>query len=74
MSGERWTERLPGAIREIFELTVSLGGRISGEHGIGLTQKPYLGLALSETEMRLLRALKRVFDPRNVLNPGKIVD
>ncbi len=74
MDEARWRGLLPDAIREIFELTVSLGGRISGEHGIGLTQKPYLSLALSATEMRLLRDLKRVFDPHHILNPGKILD
>jgi glycolate oxidase len=71
---ERWKALLPDAIREIFSLAVSLGGMISGEHGIGLTQKVYLPLALTEAELDLTRRLKQVFDPDALLNPGKILD
>ncbi len=74
MGEQVWRERLPEAVREIFRLAVSLGGTISGEHGIGLTQKPYLSLAFSEAEIDLLRRLKRLFDPDHLLNPGKIID
>ncbi len=74
MDDERWNETLPEAIREIFRLTVSLGGMISGEHGIGFTQKPYLSIALSQTELSITRRLKRAFDPDALLNPGKILD
>jgi FAD/FMN-containing dehydrogenase len=51
---------------------VSLGGMISGEHGIGFVQKDYLPLALSSGEIDLMRAIKRAFDPEGILNPGKI--
>lgn len=67
-----WEENLDKAIREIFELTVSLGGMISGEHGIGYSQKPYLPIAIAEEEIELMRKIKKVFDPGNILNPGKI--
>jgi glycolate oxidase len=67
-----WEKYVDTAIREIFQLTVSLGGTISGEHGIGYSQKSYLPLALSETELRLMKNIKRTFDPNNILNPGKI--
>ncbi len=67
-----WEENLDKAIREIFELTVSLGGMISGEHGIGYSQKPYLPIAIAEDEIELMRKIKKVFDPGNILNPGKI--
>ncbi len=67
-----WEENLDTAIREIFELTVSLDGMISGEHGIGYSQKSYLPIAISEAELELMRNIKRVFDPNNILNPGKI--
>ncbi|HCV43329.1 MAG TPA: FAD-binding oxidoreductase, partial [Bacteroidetes bacterium] len=60
------------AIREIFKLTVSLGGTISGEHGIGYSQKSYLPIALARTELQLMKDIKRAFDPNNILNPGKI--
>ena len=64
--------KLPHAIREIFELTVSLGGTISGEHGIGYVQKSYLPIALAQANLELMRGIKAVFDPKNILNPGKI--
>ncbi len=67
-----WEKNLDGAVREIFHLTVSLGGTISGEHGIGYSQKPYLSIALSPVELKLMREIKRTFDPKGILNPGKI--
>jgi glycolate oxidase len=72
MSDDEWTNGLRPMIREIFELTVSLGGMISGEHGIGYVQKEYLPLALAPGEIELMRAIKRAFDPAGILNPGKI--
>ena len=59
-------------ITEIFELCVKLGGTISGEHGIGLVQKGYIGIALQEANLNLMRGIKGVFDPHGILNPGKI--
>jgi glycolate oxidase len=49
-----------------------LGGTLSGEHGIGLVQKPYMDLAFPERALQLQREIKNVFDPKNTLNPGKI--
>ena len=69
---ETWDKNLDSAIREIFKLTVSLGGTISGEHGIGYSQKTYLPIALSAAELDLMKRLKLTFDPNNILNPGKI--
>ena len=67
-----WEKYLDTAIREIFQLTVSLGGTISGEHGIGYSQKSYLPIALSDAELTLMKEIKRTFDPKGILNPGKI--
>lgn len=67
-----WNTHVETAIREIFALTVSLGGMISGEHGIGYSQKAYLPIALSPVELKLMKEIKRTFDPNNILNPGKI--
>lgn len=58
--------------RKIFEITVSLGGAISGEHGIGITKKPYIDIQLSKRNIELMKAVKRVFDPKEIMNPGKI--
>jgi glycolate oxidase len=73
MSDEEWERRLPPAIREIFELTVSLGGLISGEHGIGYVQKNYLPIAMTPAEIGIMRTIKHAFDPAGILNPGKIL-
>ncbi|MBN8704164.1 MAG: FAD-binding protein [Bacteroidetes bacterium] len=67
-----WNNELSKGIKEIFELTVSLGGTISGEHGIGLVQKPYIAIALSEKAIELQKSIKKIFDPNTILNPGKI--
>jgi glycolate oxidase len=72
LDNETWEKNLDKAIKEIFELTVSLGGMISGEHGIGYSQKSYLSIALSKEELELMKKIKHTFDPNNILNPGKI--
>lgn len=72
LSDEQWNEQLSPAIREIFELTKSLGGTLSGEHGIGWVQKGYMDIVFNQHEMRLMREIKKVFDPQGILNPGKI--
>ena len=72
LSDEEWNTHVDEAVREIFKLTVSLGGMISGEHGIGYSQKAYLPIALSQAELKLMKDIKRTFDPNNILNPGKI--
>lgn len=72
LSDVDWKSKLDKAIREIFTLTVSLGGMISGEHGIGYSQKDYLPIALSQEQIELMKQIKKVFDPNNILNPGKI--
>ncbi len=68
-----WENELPKGIREIFELCVKLGGTISGEHGIGLVQQPYLPIAVDSTRINLMKGIKNVFAPNNILNPGKIM-
>lgn len=67
-----WQEGIREPIAEIFRLCVQLGGTISGEHGIGLVQRPYIGIAIPEVQLELMRGIKRVFDPKGLLNPGKI--
>ncbi len=60
------------ALKELFRFVHSLGGTISGEHGIGLIQKPFMDIVFTETHLRLMREIKNVFDPNHILNPGKI--
>ncbi|MEP6465134.1 MAG: FAD-linked oxidase C-terminal domain-containing protein [Parafilimonas sp.] len=61
-------------LRALFKFVKSLGGTISGEHGIGLIQKSYMDIIFDETNLNLMRSIKRAFDPNNILNPGKIFD
>jgi glycolate oxidase len=72
MSETDWKGKLPLAIHEIFELVVSLGGTISAEHGIGLVQKNYMPIAFNETQLKLFKAIKNLFDPNHILNPSKV--
>lgn len=62
------------ALTALFELVKSLGGTISGEHGIGLIQKPYMKTVFKEANLHLMREIKKAFDPNNILNAGKIFD
>jgi glycolate oxidase len=65
-------ERVEQAIAAIFEASVKLGGTLSGEHGIGLSKRPYMDLAVSKETLKLMADIKRAVDPKNILNPGKI--
>lgn len=72
MTDDNWNTQVPIGIREIFELTVSLKGTLSGEHGIGYVQKNFMDIAFSKVHLELMERIKHVFDPNNILNPGKI--
>jgi glycolate oxidase len=72
MSELDWNLKLKDGIREIFELTVSLGGTISGEHGIGSVQREFMDIKYSPVHLNLMRGIKSVFDPNGILNPDKI--
>ena len=73
LSDEFWNQTIKSGIREIFELTVSLGGTLSGEHGIGLVQREFMDIAFPSHHLDLLKNLKRVFDPEGIMNPGKVL-
>ncbi len=60
------------AIEEIFQITVDMGGTLSGEHGIGLAKAPFMHMAFNDAEMELFRSIKKAFDPNNILNPHKM--
>ncbi|MGC9454235.1 MAG: FAD-binding oxidoreductase [Phycisphaerae bacterium] len=71
---QQWKQTLPQVLEELYRATAALGGRISGEHGIGHKRKAYLPLFLSDDALEMMRRVKRALDPQNILNPGKIVD
>jgi glycolate oxidase len=74
MADKEWREKVPKLVKEIFDTVMQLGGMISGEHGIGLAKKAYLPLALDRAQIELMKRIKKTFDPKNILNPGKIFD
>jgi glycolate oxidase len=67
-------EEIQGILIKVFELVKSLGGTISGEHGIGLIQKSFMPVMFDPISMELMKGIKKVFDPNNILNAGKIFD
>jgi glycolate oxidase len=72
LSDEAWQTTVVKGISELFQAVKEMGGTISGEHGIGYVQKNYLSIVFSETELNLMRSIKQQFDPKGILNPGKI--
>jgi glycolate oxidase len=74
MRDDEWPATLAAIQKELYESTVAMGGRLSGEHGIGHKRKQFLPMFLSAAEIEMMRAIKRAIDPNNVLNPGKILD
>lgn len=69
-----WKAGLEGVRKDLYQDCRERGGMISGEHGIGIVKKPYLSLVLDEEEIRLMKGIKAQFDPRHILNPGKIFE
>jgi glycolate oxidase len=77
LTNEKDTEemhRVELAMKEIFDRALALGGTITGEHGVGLAKKPFLKAAVGELNLGVMKQIKRAFDPKGVLNPGKIFD
>lgn len=72
LGDEEWQALVPVLSEEIYRLTLSLGGTITGEHGVGATRRRYLPMALDPAQIALMRGIKDVFDPHHILNPGKI--
>ena len=72
LSEERWQEMVPLVTEAIYRLTLSLGGMITGEHGIGATRRQYLPLALDPAQIEIMEKIRAVFDPHRILNPAKI--
>ncbi len=67
-------QRAKGAVDDLMQKVVALGGTISGEHGIGLAKTPFMKYARNDAEMAAMRAIKKALDPNGILNPGKLFD
>ena len=74
MDKEEWSRRLPHLMIDIYRAGASLGGTISGEHGIGIDKKTYLSISMNKELLNIMRRIKKTFDPNDILNPGKLFD
>ena len=72
MDREEFLRQVDDFMGKLYAKTMELGGQISGEHGIGMGKVKYLAQAVGETNMELMRGIKKVFDPKMILNPGKV--
>ena len=72
VSDEEWEKRMSAAMEKIYQKAHELEGQVSGEHGIGSAKKPYLRDSLPEKNLDLMNGIKKVFDPKNILNPHKV--
>ncbi|RLI08743.1 2-hydroxy-acid oxidase [Candidatus Bathyarchaeota archaeon] len=73
MEREVWLGKLEAIVDDLIHLGLSLGGTVSGEHGLGYTKRKYLVEKVGPVQVELMRAIKNAFDPRGILNPGKIL-
>jgi glycolate oxidase len=67
-----WNDKVEANLKQLYKRVLELGGTLSGEHGIGIKRMPYLPMALSQSQISLIKRVKRAFDPNDILNPGKI--
>ena len=73
LSDGEWKERVEKVMDELYEAARALGGEVSGEHGIGHAKRGFLYESLGQTQMAIMRGVKAAFDPKGILNPGKVV-
>ncbi|MBV1888718.1 MAG: FAD-binding oxidoreductase [Proteobacteria bacterium] len=74
LSTEQFTQRCGEVSPRVFEFVEQLGGSISAEHGVGLLKKEHLHFSRSEEEIAVMKAIKAIFDPKGIMNPGKLFD
>ena len=74
LAAEAFFEKCAKVSNLVFEIVEKHGGSISAEHGVGLLKKPFLHYSRSPAEMAYMKAVKRIFDPNNIMNPGKLID
>lgn len=73
LSEKKWKAKVEDGFNKLYEKAFSYGGLVSGEHGIGFAKKSYMKLLLGEEQITLMKGIKNVFDPKNILNPGKVI-
>ena len=73
MADEAWEKAVEQVMDELYVAARAMGGEVSGEHGIGHAKKAFLAESMGETQINLMRGIKAAFDPKGILNPGKVV-
>ena len=73
LKDEEEMARIDKALDELYEATIAMGGTLSGEHGIGIAKDRFMSLEFSESAIDIMRGIKKVFDPNNILNPGSFL-
>ena len=74
LTQEDWERLIDPAQKDLYQETIHLGGKITAEHGIGILRKPFLSMNIDAYQIEMFKRLKQAFDPKNILNPGKIFD
>jgi glycolate oxidase len=69
---DEWQERMESTLSALIDMALEMGGTISGEHGLGYTKKHYLERQVGQKQIELMKGIKKVFDPNNIMNPGKV--
>lgn len=72
LDDKKWKKRLEKVFEELYNKSRELRGQVSGEHGIGFAKRPYLAQSLDKRSIELMQKIKQAFDPKNILNPGKV--
>ncbi len=73
LSDKEWKSKIKKGFQKMYEKAFSFGGLVSGEHGIGFAKKEYLEQQVGPKQIAIMKGIKQVFDPNNILNPGKII-
>jgi glycolate oxidase len=74
MDDATWKKNEVDCLHDLYKVTGDLGGKISGEHGIGIKRRGYMKELIDPVELKLCQALKKAWDPKNIMNPGKVFE
>ena len=72
LNSEEWNNKLNNVMEILYKKSRELNGQVSGEHGIGFAKKPFLNESLPKESIEIMKGIKLAFDPKNILNPGKV--
>ncbi|MBU1142872.1 MAG: 2-hydroxy-acid oxidase, partial [Firmicutes bacterium] len=73
LTDEMWKKKVSEGFQLMYEKAFSFGGLVSGEHGIGYAKKEYMVKLLGDKQISIMKGIKQTFDPKNILNPGKVI-